>query len=202
MLTRVEFLELFPTVVTVSKIDITEKEKELLRNQKRLPNTGNQKSENNYILEMPELSRIKKDIEQAFEDYMYRIKLTVNDVSARVTQSWLNWTNEGNHHLHNHPNSYLSAVLYIDAHEDDSIIFVKNTWEDSHIYLHTDRLTRHNGNAWKYPAKENHLVVFPSHLFHKVEDREKKDITRLSLACNMIPKGKIGNPETLDEVEL
>ena len=68
------------------------------------------------------------------ERIMFGLSQYVNDVlfvdpayEFYITQSWLNFNEPGTtHHRHNHSNSLISGVYYIDTVPEDSIIFISN----------------------------------------------------------------------------
>ena len=99
------------------------------------------------------------------------------------------------HHKHEHPNSYLSGVLYINADpEKDKIYFYKNGYK--RISLPTNNYNPFNSESWWFSVGTCDMVIFPSYLTHMVEQTESKD-TRISIAFNTFLKGYIGEEASL-----
>ena len=108
---------LFPTPVYETNLnrEFTKQELELIKASEIecIPNMGNTSSEDNYILEQEGFKDLKKELEIILKDYMDKVVSPNQKTDCYITQSWLNYTEtNGYHHIHNHPNSYLSGVLY------------------------------------------------------------------------------------------
>ena len=112
-----------------------------------------------------------------------------NNVDLYITESWLNYNNKDEgHHTHYHDNSYLSGVFYFNTLSNDNIIFLKNKVETFNI--ETENYNLYNSSDWKYPIKDNQLIIFPSYLRHEVK-KNTENKTRISLAFNIFLKGEI-----------
>jgi uncharacterized protein (TIGR02466 family) len=196
---------IFPIPVYFSKLNRKFSEKELnifeYYKNNAVKNVGNITSNNNYILNLDPLKKLKKDIELFIEDYFKKIITTSNKVKPFITQSWLNYTkNNEFHHSHEHPNSLVSGVLYINADIDnDKIIF--HTKKYNQIDLIPKEYNLYNSRSWFFPVETNQIVLFPSSTTHSVEQK-KGNNTRLSLAFNVFVKGRIGSNEDLTELNL
>ena len=195
---------LFPTPVMFNDIgrDFTEVELEFIKKHGKEGmtnrNVGNVTSNNNYILNEPELADLKKDVTEHINEYVKRVYKPKYPAEAFVTQSWLNYTAKGEfHHKHEHPNSFISGVLYI--HTDatkDKITFHKSGYQQ--IQLVSDTFDVYNSSSWWFNVKPGGIVAFPSGLTHHVED-VVADETRVSLAFNSFIKGTIGDNKSLTE---
>jgi uncharacterized protein (TIGR02466 family) len=194
---------LFPTALEASELnrELTKEEKLILLNAPTIKNNGNLTSENSYILEMPEMANLKTDFLSAVQHYMDNVVCASESVKAYITQSWVNYTSQGQyHHKHAHPNSYLSAVFYIDVAEGvDKITFYKDN--ESQFDVTPTEWNMHNSKSWWYPAKNNTLIIFPSELVHSVLTKDESN-TRISLSFNTFLKGKIGDNFKLTELIL
>jgi uncharacterized protein (TIGR02466 family) len=195
----------FPTAVLFEKIgrDFTDQEKAIFEEEKKntVFNTGNRSSKNNYILEKPELASLKEIVTNALNLYMSNIESPKNDIKLRITQSWLNYTEKGeHHHQHRHPNSYLSGVLYINAKApQDKIYFYRNGYKQ--IELDVKEYSPYNSSSWYFEVESLDLVIFPSHLEHMVVTTENEE-TRVSLAFNAFLSGVLGDNAKLTELIL
>jgi uncharacterized protein (TIGR02466 family) len=197
---------LFPTPVMFTELnrEFTKKElnfvskngKEEMTNK----NIGNVTSNNNYILEAPELENLKKYITATINQYIKKVYKPKYDVQGFITQSWLNYTNKGEfHHKHEHPNSFVSGVLYIQTDETkDKITFHKSGYKQ--LQLATDTFDIYNSDSWWFNVKNRGIVLFPSSLTHHVEN-VTADETRISLAFNTFIKGTFGDNKALTELK-
>jgi uncharacterized protein (TIGR02466 family) len=200
-----EILSLFPTPVYVNDLnrDLTSKEKSFIEDLKKqtINNKGNSNTKNVYILNEPSLRNLNKDIKFFIKDYFDTIIETTDQIFPYITQSWLNYTEKnGFHHLHNHTNSYVSGVLYLDVKENDSITFYKNDNNDI-FSLNRDTYNAFNCFSWTVPVKKNQILLFPSYLKHAVLNKDSSG-TRISLAFNTFIKGTFGAKYDMVELKL
>lgn len=196
--------ELFPTPVGVTKLqrDLTETEKTFLLNQETYPNTGNVSSLNTYILNRPELSVLKSFIQQELNEYFDIVFRPKNGVEVYLTQSWVNYTRPKEfHHRHNHANSLISGVFYIDVErQEDKIYFYREI--PDRIFIEAREYNQFNCTTWFVPVENNLLVLFPSSLSHAVEQTINNIGTRSSLAFNAFVRGFIGTDESMTGLKL
>jgi len=194
---------LFPTPVYISMLNRKLNKKELSFIDKiksdTYKNEGNTTSNNNYILEEKEFSKLKLDLDLIVQDYFNRIVSPKNNIEPYITQSWLNYTNKNEyHHMHAHPNSLISGVFYINSNDKfDKIKFFKQQYEA--IQLETKEWNIWNSKSWWFPVKTGDIILFPSSLTHMVENKQGDNI-RISLAFNVFIKGTIGNNKDLTEL--
>jgi len=163
---------------------------------------GNIISTNNYILNEKPFINIKKELDKKVQDYFNKVLATTNQVTPYITQSWLNYTTENQfHHKHEHPNSLVSGVFYINCDENfDKIVFFKKDVYQ-HIKLKTKDWNLWNSESWFFELKTGDIILFPSSLTHMVETK-KGNNTRISLAFNVFIKGTIGDNKDLTELIL
>jgi uncharacterized protein (TIGR02466 family) len=196
---------LFPTPVVFSSInrEFTEEEKAFFKksSESTYKNEGNTTSLSQYIVNEPEMATIKSEIETAVNHYMDKIIVAKPEIKAYITQSWLNFTSENQyHHKHEHPNSFLSGVYYIDADElTDKITFFKNGYQ--RIKLAPAEWNWWNSESWFFTVKTGSIVVFPSYLTHMVQQKTGNNV-RCSLAFNTFLRGTVGVGESLTQLIL
>ena len=200
-----EVRTIFPTPILVSSLgrDITDAERTVLEDNYKpdmvYKNDGNLTSSNRYILEnnFPEL---RKEIQSSIDYYFKTIIDPSTDVSLYITQSWLNYSEQGHfHHEHFHQNSIISGVFYFNAiKEHDKIWFFKNQYRDLRI-IQTPNY--YNAESWWYEVETGMLVLFPSHLTHSVPVTTGNH-TRISLAFNTFATGILGKEEDLNSLHL
>jgi uncharacterized protein (TIGR02466 family) len=197
-----ETIILFPTVALLTNLNrnVTEQEMELIKNLERRPNSANLTSKNSYVLNLPELQNIKNFFDSALNLYIKEL-LKGQDFNLYITQSWVNFTEKHeSHHFHNHPNSFLSGVFYIQVDPmNDSIIFNKEP--DFLFSTPVSELNMFNANSWEYKPKNGDLLIFPSSLSHGVPIK-KTDGTRISISFNTFIKGSIGDELNLSKVQI
>lgn len=201
-------LTIFPTTVLSSTIDRDFTDDELnFINQHKLqtrPNLGNTQSRNLKILECDEMKDIKQFIESKIKYYFREIMCINDNVDVYITISWLNFTDPGQyHHEHNHRNSFLSGVLYINGDGDnDKMTMISELAKLNSVFdLKVSKYNYYNSESWWLPANTGTLYLFPSSIRHKVEET-KSDETRISLAFNTFIKGKLGSEEELTDLVL
>jgi uncharacterized protein (TIGR02466 family) len=195
---------LFPTPVMFNSMerDFTQAELDYVQSHnapdKTNRNVGNVTSNNNYILNEPEMKELHDFVLANVQLYIDKVMKPKYEVKPFITQSWLNYTKKGEfHHKHEHPNSFISGVLYINTDSTkDKITFHRSGYKQ--IQLSTDNFDVFNSDSWWFNVKTGGIVLFPSSLTHHVED-VIADETRISLAFNTFIKGTIGDNRSLTE---
>lgn len=195
--------DLFPTPVGVYDLqrEITSKEKSCIDRllESPRPNAGNITSENSFVFKQHELNFLHQFCVQSINQFALEI-MKYKNIELRVTQSWLNKTVKGGwHHMHRHPNSILSGVLYIQTGQEDKINFARNGDRDSFAFETYD-WNLYNSETWWLPVKQTELFVFPSHLWHSVPPIESE--SRISLSFNTFSVGSFGSVERLSNIDL
>jgi uncharacterized protein (TIGR02466 family) len=159
---------------------------------------GNSSTKSTYILDNDELSDIKKVLTDSVNEYFKEIVNPGKDTKLYITNSWINMNKNGeSHHTHHHPNSIVSAVLYIDICEEDTISFgTPNPNMFGNLRFGPTPTTMWNTPDWEIGVKTDTLIMFPSSLPHYVKPRPNTCTgTRISLSFNTWFKGTIGSGE-------
>ena len=196
---------IFPTPIYISKLDreLTPLELKFVDKSKKNShnNEGNIVSNNNYILNEKPFTNIKKELDKRVQDYFDKVLSTTDAVTPYITQSWLNYTEINQyHHKHEHPNSLVSGVFYVNCHEEfDKIKFFRSGYQN--IKPEIKNWNLYNSETWWFTVKTGDIIMFPSSLTHMVETKQG-DNTRISLAFNVFIKGNIGNNKNLTELVL
>jgi uncharacterized protein (TIGR02466 family) len=199
--------KLFPTPVMFGHLsrDLTIGELEFIKNLKMRENFNNSVSIDTYVLKNFELSSIKDFIEEKINLYFQEIYKPTDQLSIYITQSWVNLTTPGeSHHSHNHPNSFISGVFYINASNKVDAIQFHNQRSMPQIHIRPTVDHEFNSQTWSYAVETGDIVLFPSQLVHNVEQvKEHTDRTqRVSLSFNTFLKGRLGDVYNLGELEL
>ena len=196
---------IFPIPIYNSKLNrkLTLEELSFIKKAKDnvFKNEGNTFSKDNYILNNKEFKDLKNELDLRVQDYFDKIISPANNITPYITQSWLNYTETNQyHHKHEHPNSLVSGVFYINCNEgSDNIKFFNESYKA--IRIEVKQWNLWNSLSWWFPVKTGDVILFPSSLTHMVETK-KEDNTRISLAFNVFIKGTVGNNEGLTELKL
>jgi len=196
---------IFPTPIYVSNLNrkFSKEEISFFNKTKKncIKNIGNITSKDNYILNNVILKKLKNEINLSIKDYFDKIISSKDDVKPYITQSWLNYTEVNQyHHKHDHPNSIVSGVLYINSDKKfDKIIFFKKEYKQ--IKFNVKEWNQFNSETWFFNVESGQIILFPSSLTHMVETKEG-DNTRISLAFNVFFKGEIGSNIELTELSI
>jgi uncharacterized protein (TIGR02466 family) len=186
--------------------DFNELEKKTLLNLEFRNNEGNYTSIDNFVLNRIELAEIKNFIETSLIECFNTVySPPPNTCEIYLTQSWVNYTTPGGyHHKHNHSNSFMSGVIYIDVEDEkDSIIFFRPNHEFIQLSIMSEKWNEFNALNWRVPIKTKQLILFPSNIQHSVgiTDSSNKQ-NRVSLSFNSFIKGTIGTEEGLAWVKI
>lgn len=192
------FENLFPTPVGFYQLDpeLTQAEIDFINTQEQRSNQFNRSSVNNFLFKSRKLSRLRDFCTASANDYLRKVYDPKTDVELYITQSWANWTANGQaHHKHSHPNSIISGVLYIAANQEtDRIYFYKSTFP--RIKMAPANWNHYNSESWWFSVATNKLILFPSTLEHMVETKAGDEI-RISLAFNTFFRGTVGDDNEL-----
>tara|TARA_B100000029_G_C17268130_1_gene848791 strand:+ start:115 stop:720 length:606 start_codon:yes stop_codon:yes gene_type:complete len=115
-----------------------------------------------------------------------------------ITTSWFTKTEKGQFsNMHLHTNSFYSGVYYYDEYTNDSSAC---RYESPLLAFPSYTLVPREYNLknsfnWKIFPTKNLLVFFPSYIKHMVEPN-REDVTRYSLAFNIVPKGPYGEGDS------
>lgn len=205
MINNIIIENLFPTPVYFNKLERSLTKKEIICIDKYSKdthkNTGNIVSNDTYVLENKCFKKLKQDLLLRVKDYFDKI-LHSKNVIPYITQSWLNFTEINQyHHTHEHPNSVVSGVFYINADKtNDSIEFHKRDRYQA-IRPSVTKYNQYNCESWWFPVETLDIILFPSSLTHHVNFK-KGNNTRISLAFNVFVKGILGDKTNLTELKL
>ena len=197
---------IFPVPIYTTKMNraFTKKELQFVKEQKKhtYKNTGNFTTYDSYILNKKEFKNIKKFLERCCKDYLEKIICSKNNISLYITQSWLNYTEESQfHHKHEHPNSVVSGVLYLDTDKKADQIVFSHPIRYQQIQPDVGKFNMWNSDSWWIPVETGELFMFPSSLTHQVVTK-KGNNTRISLAFNTFYKGTLGSEDRLFELTI
>lgn len=204
-MTSESIILIFPTPILKSSIkrDFTEAELAFcqLSAQKVGGNYGNLVSEDSAILNHPTMAGIKEICQSEIDNYITNILKPKYELKGYITQSWLTYTTQNQYmHSHNHANSFLSGVLYINADEaSDKIMFQRQS--SSFFEFEASSYDVMNSDNWWISTNTGDILLFPSRTTHCVP-RLEEDKIRISLAFNVFVDGVFGKKDNLTELKL
>jgi uncharacterized protein (TIGR02466 family) len=181
--------------------DTSEEQKELVLNRDQ-----NYSSKNTNVLELEAYKDIKQRILNGLHTYVKDVLCIKDQHEFYITQSWLN-VNPPNtsHHRHNHSNSIISGVYYVDTTDESTITFLSGATpsitNNTTLAIDVDHYNLANSTSWKVPVRNNDIIFFPSTTLHEV-DANTSNRNRISLAFNCFVKGTFGKDENLNKLEL
>ena len=195
---------IFPTTLYIAEMerDFSKKEKEYIyeKDKELLINTGNKNSKERNVLDIENLIDLKLLLEDHIKNYIFEVLKAKKTFEPFITQSWINYTDPGSyHHEHDHPNSFLSGVVYIQTNNNDCINLYKPNYHQINIPI--EEYNIFNSSTWNIPVKNGTIFLFPSSLRHSVSV-VTGDKTRVSLSFNTFVKGSIGDKEGLTELNI
>ena len=203
-----ELLQLFPTPLLICPCPFEYdqelewiKKKSFTRENKNTE-TGaslNRQTEDTFILDKPEMSRVRRFIDSKIKEFVITIMGSDNEMV--ITQSWLNKNCKGeSHHEHKHPNSMISGVWYPQINEKLPPIKFRNP-KSRDITLSIKNYNHFNSTTFMLPMKKGELIIFPSDLMHSVPINDFNE-ERISLSFNTWCIGSLGNKEELTYLPL
>jgi uncharacterized protein (TIGR02466 family) len=194
---------LFPIPIGIDRLpkELTSTQLNFLTTQKMKPNPNNAVSEDKYVLDSKELIDLRDELLKIVREYFKAVYAPADDVDVYITQSWVNSTEPSKyHHVHTHPNSFISGVFYIHSEgETDKIMFHKSGYE--FIKLTPTTWNTYNSTSWWYSVNTGDVILFPSSLTHEVPPTTSSN-NRMSLAFNVFLKGRLGDYIASTELKL
>jgi len=203
-----ELIQLFPTPVLICSCPFEHGEelewikKQSYRGENKNIETQevlNRQSDDTFILDKPEMSRVRQFIDIKLKEFLVNIMGSDNEMI--ITQSWLNRNGKAeSHHEHKHPNSMISGVWYPQIHEKLPPIQFRDS-KQRDVSLSIKKFNHFNSTTFMLPMKKGELILFPSNLQHSVPANHS-DEERISLSFNTWAKGNLGNEKNLTYLPL
>jgi len=150
---------------------------------------GKSKVSKNYKI-LKKYSSLNKKIHTAISDYIHNTLCLKRDF--QIVSSWMTKTETGcESYFHSHTNCWLSACFYFDHGSPIKFRRQRESFTDSAVTSYN----AFNSQTWDVSPQKNLLLIFPSHVEHKIE-RNESDVPRYSLAINILPKGNFGKGDS------
>lgn len=150
---------------------------------------NNSVSTNTQILNDPPWHTLRAHAEYTVQHYAH----TALNIRAEfeIVNSWIARTLPNqSHHQHDHPNSIISGVIYLQT--DASEIHFHGQPQalaGARIDYPTELRTPTNSTTWRQPVEQGISIVFPSHVQHSVPVNTS-NTTRIILGYNAWPRGR------------
>ena len=199
-----DIINAFPVPLGVNYFrEVTSNELEALKSFEMTANGNASEGGNNtrsidqYILEDERLSSIKDFLEASVKEYMDKTLCPAPEMSHYITQCWVNSNGIGeHHHFHDHMNSIMSGVYYVDVEEDkDSLTFIRGITDmpmmGHQLLPDIVTYTPYNCPELNMPVKNGMLIMFPSNTTHGVHPVEGRTKARISVAFNTYVRGLV-----------
>ena len=205
-----ELLQLFPSPVMVFPyLRDYSKELEWIKNQKIrvADNPGinasrffpSRPSEDSFILDNPELKKIRTFIETKLHQYVTKVMGSKDEFF--ITQSWVNRSKKGESNSeHVHQNSMISGVWYPVINKKLPPIQFRNP-NRREMLANIDVYNNFNSEIFLLQLNAGELIIFPSNLSHSVPPNNS-DEERISLSFNTWIKGNIGSIKNLTYIPI
>ena len=189
-------IPLFPQMMYV---DVLEADLSPLNSIKSYPfertnTSGSMVTKDFYILDKFPSIRIEilKSVDKFVKEVFH------SDAQFKMTTSWATKCGKGQgSDFHNHKNCMYSAVLYLEdvTSGGELVISSEGLSSSSFMFKQSDNPTAFNGDAFFIQPEKNTLVLFPSHLLHKVNPYTGYGY-RYSIAMNFIPVARMGEKDS------
>ena len=169
--------------------------RKIINNYERIESRTNRWAEYD-VLNFPDFQDLRNFVDKSLDEFYQKIWSPRDDLEHElyITESWVNFTNASEwHHPHNHANSFISGVFYLEA--GDAIEF-DSPKPSSILEPQTEDWNEFNSSQWWLPARTANLYLFPSWLRHGVPLVKEREEDRISIAFNTFLRGNISMRST------
>ncbi len=152
-----------------------------------------------FVLNKPKFKELRALIQKEIDEFTKGVMKY--DADFEITTSWFTETNKGeSSQFHNHNNCFLSGVLYIQVDPDSgSIVF--EDFNDTRFMIPSTEYNQYNAKQFAVSPQNGLILMFPSEVWHQV-NTNNSDITRYSLAFNVMPTGTFGDKTSDSQVNI
>jgi uncharacterized protein (TIGR02466 family) len=116
----------------------------------------------------------------------------------KITECWATKTGKfQKHHIHTHPNSIISGILYLTDHAEASTqFFIPSPWHWTDSFIKIGKEGKNTDNIATVSPEKGKIIFFPSNLKHATLPN-LTSTTRYSIAFNTFISGTLGRPSSL-----
>ena len=141
---------------------------------------------------MHTMQQFKPLVDELFKMQNEVFKAECLNREPRIGNMWANINYPGSfNRAHIHPNSLYSGVYYIKTHPNCGKIVITDPRPGAQLNMPTrvhGELPKHLWREVHLDAKQGRIIMFPSWLWHGVENNQSNDI-RISASFNFIQDG-------------
>jgi len=146
-----------------------------------------------HVLEKKPLKKLRDEITKHINIYTKEVLKYSTDF--KITTSWITYTDPGcSSQVHRHTNCRFSGIVYLQTDENSGDLMFED-YRTGDFMLNIKEYNVLNSELWIYKPFDNKIVMFPSRLYHKI-DENRSDIQRISLAFNLMPCGTFGRDDS------
>jgi uncharacterized protein (TIGR02466 family) len=152
-------------------------------------------SQSKKLLDNPQLEYLKDIFLNEFNVFKNEVlKLKKNDFI--ITTSWMAKVKpKKSSQFHNHHHCYYSGVFYTNTNESSGNIIFENFTSQKRFDVIPSDYNVYNSGSWRIKPENKMIIFFPSEMYHKI-DKNNSNITRYSIAFNLLPTGIIGEGDS------
>ena len=158
-------------------------------------------TKNKRLNKDPKYSEIHSWVRECFNKVKDEMNFRCDKIE--ITLSWGNVASQNQWQwTHSHPNSFMSAILYLTDSNASTLFKIHNFWTGSNNNLDSSnasnvvQLLREGDeihNIHKQSSVSGDLIIFPSSLIHKVDTHNVQGSNRYSMSFNSYPCGTVGD---------
>jgi len=142
------------------------------------------------VLNQKKFKYLKNILIEEFNIYNNEVLHYSNEF--KITTSWFTKSlTDQKSDYHNHCNSMISGILYLNTDEKSGGVSFEN-FENVRFKLIPKKYNIYNCLEYTFKPSNGLLIFFPSEVYHKILNNNS-NIIRYSLAFNLIPVGPIGD---------
>lgn len=182
-------------IVRMPKLDSKVKQ-ELIKNKDIVSRPG--ANDPNDTLELlDEYQDLKQSITTEVQAFVHNCLGYSKQLNFKMTNSWVSRQPPGEQtFMHNHSNSLISAVYYLQTPKDSGRIIMHKRKHYDNVFSETvdipvESFTPVSSTGWPFDVEEDMLIMFPSNVEHSVEPNTSNQ-DRYSLASNFFAFGEFG----------
>ncbi len=159
-------------------------------------------STNIFVLNNKKMKRVKNYFITYVKDFVKNVLEIKNKFD--MTSSWVTLNNSTNsHHAHEHHNSVLSLVYYVQCTGGDLTLSCNKSSLEQGFNFKYDIINynSYNSRFINIPVKTNSIVIFPSWLTHSTQPNLSHN-KRMVIAADFFPSGDLGSIENNDLINI
>ena len=158
-------------------------------------------TKNKRLNKDPKYSEIHSWVRECFNKVKDEMNFRCDKIE--ITLSWGNVASQNQWQwTHSHPNSFMSAILYLTDSNASTIFKMHNFWTGSNNNLDSSNASNivqllpegdDIHNIHKQSSVSGDLIIFPSSLIHRVDTHIMQGNNRYSMSFNSYPCGIVGD---------